>query len=232
MFLFNSCFKTADTDSDNNDHVSPSVPSISSANKSGAKYTCLQNGLKDINFIKVLGKGSYGKVMLAEKKDTIELYAVKVVRKDAIIKDVIIDGVINEKHVMILTAGNPFFTSLLSYFQTSDRLFFVMEFESGGNLLFHLERSRTFEEKRTVFYAAETTLALQFLHRHAIIHRDLKLINVLLDRSGHCKLTDFGLSKVKTKEWFVISNVCLPINSFISLFHFIITYTMSIGRNC
>ncbi|RYX86567.1 hypothetical protein EON73_02550 [bacterium] len=188
MFFCRTCCKTVNTESGAEEIP---LPSTSNVNKSADVKQ------SNINFIKVLGKGLYGKVMLAETKDTKELYAVKVVRKDKIIKDIMLELANTEKNIMILTKKNPFFTTLHTYFQTPESLYFVLDFENGGDLLFHLQRSQRFDETRAAFYAAEIVLALQFLHRNKIIYRDLKLANVLLDRNGHCKLTDFGLSKVK-----------------------------------
>ena len=85
---------------------------------------------------------------------------------------------------------------LHSSFQTDSQLIFVMEFVRGGDLLFHMQRRRRLPEGNARFYSAEISLALHFLHENGIIHRDLKLDNVLIDDKGHIKVTDYGMSKV------------------------------------
>ena len=90
---------------------------------------------------------------------------------------------------------SPFIVKLQYAFQSPEKLYFVMEFLPGGELFYHLRREKKFSEERTVFYAAEITLAIESLHKNNVIYRDLKPENVLLDEEGHIKITDFGLSK-------------------------------------
>ncbi|KAL3265410.1 hypothetical protein HHI36_009614 [Cryptolaemus montrouzieri] len=150
--------------------------------------------LESFEFLKVLGKGTFGKVILCREKSTARLYAIKILKKEVIIQKDEVAHTQTENRVLRST-NHPFLTSLKYSFQTNERLCFVMEYVNGGELFFHLSRERVFSEERTRFYGAEIISALAYLHSQGIIYRDLKLENLLLDKDGHIKITDFGLCK-------------------------------------
>ncbi|EGV64113.1 Serine/threonine kinase [Yamadazyma tenuis] len=153
-------------------------------------------GLDDFQFLAVLGKGNFGKVMLAESRHTNNLCAIKVLKKDFIVENDEAESVKSEKRVF-LTANkemHPFLLNLHCCFQTENRIYFVMEYISGGDLMWHIQNSR-FSAKRAKFYACEVLLGLKHFHDNGIVYRDLKLDNILLTSKGHIKIGDYGLCK-------------------------------------
>ncbi|KXN88120.1 Protein kinase C-like protein, partial [Leucoagaricus sp. SymC.cos] len=153
-------------------------------------------GLDDFNFLAVLGKGNFGKVMLAEEKSTTQLYAIKVLKKEFIIDNDEVESTRSEKRVFLTAARerHPFLLGLHSCFQTETRIYFVMEYISGGDLMLHIQRKQ-FSLRQAKFYASEVLLALEYFHANDIIYRDLKLDNILLTLDGHVKVADYGLCK-------------------------------------
>ncbi|KAJ8674961.1 hypothetical protein QAD02_010747 [Eretmocerus hayati] len=167
-----------------------------------------QYSLSDFELIRVIGRGSYAKVLMVELKATRRIYAMKVIKKALVTDDEDIDWVQTEKHVFETASNHPFLVGLHSCFQTPSRLFFVIEFVRGGDLMFHMQRQRRLPEEHARFYAAEISVALNFLHTKGIIYRDLKLDNVLLDHEGHVKLTDYGMCKEGIRDGDTTATFC------------------------
>lgn len=153
-------------------------------------------GLDDFSFLAVLGKGNFGKVMLAESKHTGHLYAVKVLKKNFIIENREVESTRSEKRVFLIAnrENHPFLVNLFACFQTENRIYFVMDYISGGDLMYHIQKD-LFSPRRAQFYAAEVLLALKHFHDNDVIYRDLKLDNILLTLDGHIKVADYGLCK-------------------------------------
>jgi serine/threonine protein kinase len=158
--------------------------------------------LSSFELLKVLGKGSYGKVILVRKKtghDAGSLYAMKVLKKEHVMKKKQVAHTRTERSVLG-SIRHPFIVRLHYAFQTGEKLHFVLDYCSGGELFFHLQKHGRFPPKLALFYTAELALALGELHQHGVVYRDMKPENILLDDLGHVQLADFGLSKEGIKS--------------------------------
>ncbi|XP_027479756.1 serine/threonine-protein kinase Sgk2 isoform X3 [Zalophus californianus] len=162
----------------------------------------------DFDFLKVIGKGSYGKVLLAKRKSDGMFYAVKVLQKKSILKEKEQNHIMAERSVLLKNVQHPFLVGLRYSFQTPEKLYFVLDYVNGGELFFHLQRERRFLEPRARFYAAEVASAIGYLHSLNVIYRDLKPENILLDCQGHVVLTDFGLCKEGVEPEETTSTFC------------------------
>ena len=151
--------------------------------------------IEDFDLLKVIGKGTLGKVMQVRKKDTERVYAMKIVRKADVVERKEIDHIIAERQVLA-QMHHPFIINLKFSFQSEDKLYMVLSFVNGGELFVHLQEAGRFDEYRAKFYTAELLLALEYLHSYNIIYRDVKPENLLLDYNGHIALCDFGLCKM------------------------------------
>ncbi|KAL0576487.1 Serine/threonine-protein kinase [Marasmius crinis-equi] len=156
--------------------------------------------IEAFDLLKVIGKGSFGKVMQVRKKDTQRIYALKTIRKAHIAqRPGEITHILAERTVLALV-NNPFIVPLKFSFQNPDKLYLVMSFVNGGELFYHLQREGKFDQDRSRFYAAELLMALEHLHGFNVVYRDLKPENILLDYTGHIALCDFGLCKLNMSE--------------------------------
>jgi serine/threonine protein kinase len=143
-----------------------------------------------------LGRGSYGKVCLAVVRETNQLVAVKVVAKSRLKSKAHQEKAVTELRVMKqVSSASIFLVASLGVFQSSRALFYVMPYQTGGELFFHLQQVGRFKENRARVYAMQVCLGLEALHEYGVVYRDLKPENVLFTSSGRAQLADFGLAK-------------------------------------
>ncbi|KAI8843877.1 kinase-like domain-containing protein [Chytriomyces cf. hyalinus JEL632] len=150
--------------------------------------------IHDFAIRKTVGTGSFGRVHLVKLSSTGTYYALKALRKSDVIKMHQVEHLLNEKKILSML-DMPFLVGMLAAFQDAGHLYFVLEYIQGGELFTFLRRCGRFENSMARFYAAEVTMAFEYLHIRHIVYRDLKPENLLIDAKGHIKITDFGFAK-------------------------------------
>lgn len=149
-------------------------------------------GVEDFDPLKVIGRGAFGEVRLVQKRDTGHVYAMKILRKAAMVEKEQVAHVRAERDILV-EADHQWVVKMFYSFQDAVNLYLIMEFLPGGDMMTLLMKKDTLSEECTQFYVAETALAIEYIHGLGFIHRDIKPDNLLLDASGHIKLSDFGL---------------------------------------
>ena len=182
----------ADTNvnTDSKNIAGQSTAAVQTTSTSRSKYC-----LTDFSIVRTLGTGSFGRVHLVRSVHNNRYYAMKVLRKEQVVRMKQIAHTNDERRILKMVSF-PFFIKMWGTFQDSRNLFMVMEYIEGGELFSLLRKSRRFPSPVAKFYASEVVLALEYLHSHDILYRDLKPENILLDKNGHIKIADFGFSKV------------------------------------
>lgn len=160
----------------------------------------IKKGVKDFNFGRTLGEGSYSTVLAATDRQNLKEYAIKVLDKRHIIKEKKVKYVNIERDTLNRLTEHPGVVRLYYTFQDERSLYFVLDLASGGELLGVLKKLGSFDVECARFYAAEILDSIAYMHTKGVIHRDLKPENVLLDRDMHVKITDFGTAKILGNE--------------------------------
>ena len=165
-------------------------------NKESSELVTVKLSYQDFEPLKLIGTGSFGKVLLVKYNSNNNLYAMKVLNKSQIKLKKQEENTKNERDLMV-KLNNPFILSIKFAFQDESKLYIVSEFLQGGDLFYHLHHSTiNLTEEVAKFYIIELILGLEFLHQNNVIFRDLKPENILLDSEGHIRISDFGLSKI------------------------------------
>ncbi|KAK8503970.1 hypothetical protein V6N13_021745 [Hibiscus sabdariffa] len=154
-----------------------------------------RTSIDDFEIIKPISRGAFGRVFLAKKRTTGDLFAIKVLKKADMIRKNAVESILAERDILI-SVRNPFVVRFFYSFTCRENLYLVMEYLNGGDLYSLLRNLGCLDEEVARVYIAELVLALEYLHSLHVVHRDLKPDNLLIAHDGHIKLTDFGLSKV------------------------------------
>ncbi|RZF39251.1 hypothetical protein LSTR_LSTR010345 [Laodelphax striatellus] len=154
----------------------------------------------EVNFdqfliLRAIGKGSFGKVCIVQKKDTKQMYAMKYVQKAQCLERDAVQNVLREVEILS-SLEHPYLVNLWFSFQDEEDLFMVSDLMLGGDLRYHLGRDVQFSEASVSLITCQIALALDYLSSQRILHRDIKPDNILLDEEGHAHLTDFNIAAV------------------------------------
>lgn len=184
---------------------------VSEVKPPSADYTALgpRISIKDFSLIKVLGRGSSGKVMLAKHKEDKEIVAMKILKKEQAVNMNSLAYLETERHILetISRYKHPFLMQMKYCFQDKANVYFGTEYLAGGDLFHHVSQGK-FSYRQNRIWVAEIVLGIEFLHSRNIIYRDLKLENILLTADGHVKIADFGLCKEKEEFAFTTFTCC------------------------
>lgn len=165
--------------------------------KKETEYMRLQRhkmGADDFELLTMIGKGAFGEVRICREKTSGSVYAMKKLKKSEMLRRGQVEHVKAERNLLAEVDSNCI-VKLYCSFQDDDFLYLIMEYLPGGDMMTLLMRKDTLTEDEARFYVAETVLAIESIHKHNYIHRDIKPDNLLLDRYGHLRLSDFGLCK-------------------------------------
>ncbi|GFQ06628.1 serine/threonine-protein kinase 38-like [Phtheirospermum japonicum] len=165
--------------------------------KRETEYMRLQRhkvGIDDFELLTVIGKGAFGEVRLCRAKNTGEIYAMKKLKKSDMLSRGQVEHVRSERNLLV-EVDSRCIVKLFYSFQDSDFLYLIMEYLPGGDIMTLLMREDILSEDIARFYIGESILAIHSIHQHNYVHRDIKPDNLILDRNGHLKLSDFGLCK-------------------------------------
>ena len=161
----------------------------------------LEDKCKDFDVLTTLGTGTFGRVVLSRHKENKDYFALKMMRITEVIRLKQIEHVKNEKEILA-QISHPFIVNMLWAYHDNTYLYMLLEFVPGGELFSYLRNYGRFNNTWSNFYACEIVAALDYLHSRNIVYRDLKPENLLLDREGHLKITDFGFAKkLEDRTW-------------------------------
>eukprot|EP01024_Parvocaulis_polyphysoides_P024239 TRINITY_DN2221_c1_g1_i2.p1 TRINITY_DN2221_c1_g1~~TRINITY_DN2221_c1_g1_i2.p1 ORF type:complete len:340 (-),score=57.87 TRINITY_DN2221_c1_g1_i2:55-1074(-) len=150
--------------------------------------------IDDFELLTIIGRGAFGEVRVVKEKKSDKICAMKKLKKEEMIRRGQVEHVNAERNVLV-EVDSQYVVQLYYSFQDEDFLYLIMEFCSGGDLMTLLMKKDILSDEETRYYMASTILALEVVHTKGYIHRDIKPDNLLLDRDGHMKLSDFGLCK-------------------------------------